>query len=1171
MGKAGEGALKEALGRRLLVLDGAMGTAIQALGLTAADFGGPQYEGCNEHLVLTQPEVIAGIHRSYLEAGCDIIQTNTFGATRMVLDEYGLGAKAAEINRAAACLARGAADAAATPDKPRFVAGDMGPTTKAMSVTGGVAFAELLEHFYEQAKALWEGGVDYLLFETCQDTRNVKAGLLAAERLASELGEDVAVAVSATIEGTGTMLAGQTVEALYASVSHFDLVYLGLNCATGPEFMTDHVRTLAEISHFPVACVPNAGLPDEDGTYLETPEMVARVLDRFLHDGWLNLIGGCCGTCPGHIAELAGLAAKYPPRVPVQRAASMVSGVNYLEVADDLRPLIVGERTNVIGSRKFKRLIVDEKFEEAAEVARAQVKNGAQIIDVCLANPDRDELADVEKFLGQAIKQVRAPIMIDSTDEKVIERALTYCQGKSLINSINLEDGLDRFEKVVPLARRYGAALVVGTIDDDPEQGMGVTRQRKLAIAERAHRILTEDFGVSSEDIYWDPLVFPCATGDENYAGSAVETIEGIRLIKERFPASKTILGISNVSFGLPPAGREVLNSVFLYHCVQAGLDLAIVNSEKLERFGSIPPDEVRLAEDLLWNRGKDPIGEFAAKYRGRKAKPAIDKSLIPLDERLSSYIVEGSKDGLIEDLDEKLAEAKPLDIINGPLMAGMDEVGRLFNDNKLIVAEVLQSAEAMKAAVAHLETFMEKGDSASRGKVLLATVKGDVHDIGKNLVDIILGNNGFDVVNLGIKVPPERLIAATREHQPDIIGLSGLLVKSAQMMLVTAEDFSRADIAVPMLVGGAALSEKFVMTRIDPAYAGSAVYAKDAMRGLDLAKSIVDPDQFAELQTQLAERRERLFGDQAPAAAAEESVGPSTIRSSALPPVEAPPSPPDYRRHILRGVPPDQVWGWINPRMLFGRHLGLKGTAMKLAGQAMTDANAKRELADNDPGTFKILEAVDQVKDEVRDTDVLCPTAVYQFFRCASEGNTLHVYPQDGSGEPGCSLVFPRQDRDDGLCLADLANPVGGAPDNLCMFVTTAGQGVRQKSEELKARGELLKSHIVLALAIESAEAYAELLHAQIRRMWGVQDRPDLSMQQMFQAKYEGKRYSFGYPACPNLEDQRALWRLLRPEDIDCQLTDELMMDPEASVSAVAFHHPAAEYFNVGAAIVRA
>jgi 5-methyltetrahydrofolate--homocysteine methyltransferase len=727
-------ALQELLAERILVLDGATGTWLQGQDLTAEDFGGPELEGCNENLVLTRPDVIARMHSEYLAAGADMVETDTFGGTPLVLAEYGLADKAIEINRRAAEIAREAAAAASGPGRLRFVAGSMGPTTKAMTVTGGVTFDELVVHYRTQAIGLLTGGADVLLLETTQDTRNLKAGLIGVEQAFAEVGWRVPIMASVTIEPMGTMLAGQAIDALYASLMHAPLLSIGLNCATGPEFMTDHVRSLSALAKMRTSCYPNAGLPDVDGNYAETPEKLTRELSRFMDEGWLNIVGGCCGTTPAHIRALSAAAEGRKPRRPAIHAKTLVSGVDLLEVDVDNRPVLVGERTNVLGSRKFKRLVADGQFEAAAEIGRAQVKNGAQVIDVCLQDPDRDEVADVNAFLDRVIRMVKAPLMLDSTDAKVLELGLKWSQGKAILNSINLEDGEERFRAVLPLAQRYGAALVVGTIDEDPEHGMAVTRERKLEVARRSYTLLTEKYEFPAEDIFFDPLVFPCGTGDAKYVGSAVETIEGIRLIKAAFPESKTILGISNVSFGLPEAGREVLNSVFLYHATKAGLDMAIVNSEKVMRYPSIPDEERRLAEDLIWNRGDDPVAAFANHFKAKGAAPKAPRvrAGTPI-ERLPGYILEGSKEGLIEDLEAvRTGGMAPLDVINGPLMDGMREVGRLFNANELIVAEVLQSAEAMKAAVSHLEKFMEKASGARKGKVILATVKGDVHDIGR-------------------------------------------------------------------------------------------------------------------------------------------------------------------------------------------------------------------------------------------------------------------------------------------------------------------------------------------------------------------------------------------------------------------------------------------------------
>src|SRR5438477_1815365 len=870
-------ALRELLAQRILVLDGAMGTMLQQRNLNAEDFGGAALEGCNENLVRTRPDVVLDIHRKYFEAGSDIVETNSFGGAPIVLAEYGLAADAHLLNKRAAELARQAADEFSTPGKPRFVAGSIGPTTKAITVTGGVTFNDLREAYYVQAKGLVEGGVDLLLVETSQDTRNIKAAILAIRKLSREIGSDVPFIISVTIEPMGTMLAGQTVEAMWASLRHAKPLAFGMNCATGPEFMTDHVRTLGQLTGEFVSCYPHAGLPDEEGKYLETPTTLAAQLEKFADHGWLNLVGGCCGTTEQHIRAIAQMADGKKPRVrPAESHRAVYSGIEAIEAEDSTRPLLVGERTNVIGSRLFKNLVAEEKWEEASEIARRQVRGGAQVVDVCLQSTERDEKKDIPPFYEKLIRKIKAPLMIDTTDPTAIELALTYCQGKSIINSINLEDGEEKFERVVPVAHEFGAAVVVGCIDEDKLQAQAFTRERKLAVAERSVKLLTEKYGIAVEDIAIDPLVFPCATGDENYIGGAVETVEGIRLIKQALPDVRTILGISNGSFGLPAGAREVVNSVFLYYCTKAGLDLAIVNTEKIERFASIPAQERELAENLLFShspknvpadhpnashllnapadwrkQSKEQraavnqyyIAAVTEPLRTAKKKEKARAANLPVDERLSNHIIAGTLNGLNADLERKRGEGTaPLDIVNGPLMAGMAEVGRLFNANELIVAEVLQSAEAMKAAVSHLEQFMEKADTAKRGKVVLATVKGDVHDIGKNLVEIILKNNGYEVVNLGIKVPPEELIKAYQEHQPDAIGLSGLLVKSAQQMVTTASDLKDAGIEVPLLVGGAALSAKFTQTKIAASYGNAVCYAKDAMTGLRLMNELMDP-----------------------------------------------------------------------------------------------------------------------------------------------------------------------------------------------------------------------------------------------------------------------------------------------------------------------------------------
>jgi 5-methyltetrahydrofolate--homocysteine methyltransferase len=749
-------------------------------------------------------------------------------------------------------------------------------------------------------------------------------------------------------------------------------------------------------------------------------------------------------------------------------------------------------------------------------------------------------------------RKVRAPIMIDSTDPQVTELALQRLQGKCLINSINLEDGEGRFAHVSALLHRYGGSVVVGCIDEDPQQGMAITRERKLAVARRSYDLLVHKYGLRPEDLIFDPLVFPVGSGDANYIGSALETIEGVRLITEAFPQCSTILGISNVSFGLPQAGREVLNAVFIHHCVKAGLTYAIVNTEKLERYASISPEELRLTEDLLFCRGADPVAAFAAAFRDKQQTVHALAADLPLDERLPLYIVEGTKNGLTADLDAVLARGdKPLDIINGPLMAGMAEVGRLFNDNQLIVAEVLQSAEAMKAAVAHLEPYMEKGESFSKGKLLLATVKGDVHDIGKNLVEIILSNNGFQVVNLGIKVAPEALIEAALREQPDFIGLSGLLVRSALQMATTAADLKAAGITVPLMVGGAALSRMFADSRIAPAYGAPVLYAKDAMAGLELANRLADPADKGALLEELALRQQGAGAGNL----AKGAVAPNVVENGARSALQydAPIlAPPDFERHYLRDIPLKQIIPFLNRQMLYTKHLGLSGSVEKL-------------LAAGDEKALKLHRAVEEMLTRADREGLIQPQALYRYYPASSDGNDLVLFDPADPGKEAIRIGFPRQSAGERLCVADFVHPLaGGERDNLALFVVTCGRGVREKSEEMKVAGDYLNSHLLQALALELAEATAEFLHRRIRTSWGVIDDPALSMKQLYNAEYRGIRVSFGYPACPELADQQKLFRLLEPEAIGVQLTDGDMMDPEASVSALVFHHPQGRYFDV-------
>lgn len=1141
-------ALAEQLKNKIMVLDGAMGTMIQQADLKADDFGGEEYEGCNELLCVTRPDVITRIHEQYLEAGADILETNTFGSTSVVLAEYDIPERARELNLAAAKLAAQAARKYSTPEWPRYVAGAMGPTTKTLSVTGGVTFDQLIDSYYEQALALIEGGVDALLLETSQDTLNVKAGSIGIRKAFETLGVKLPIMISGTIEPMGTTLAGQNIESFYISLEHLNPISIGLNCATGPEFMKDHIRTLSNIAKTAVSCYPNAGLPDENGQYHESPTSLALKLRGFAEQGWINIAGGCCGTTPAHIQAIAETMKNFQPRAQQGNHPPAVSGIETVYIEAENRPYMVGERTNVLGSPKFKRLIAEGKYEEAAEIARAQVKGGAHVVDVSLQDAERDEVTDVEAFMNELVKKVKAPVVIDTTNHLAVEAALKYTQGKAIINSVNLEEGEERIEKIVPLVHRYGAALVFMCID---EEGQAVSSDKRFAVAKRGYELLTQKYGIPAEDIIFDPMVFPVGTGDTQYLGSGSETIETVRKIKAAFPECHTIMGVSNVSFALPPAGREVLNSIYLYHCTKAGLDYAIVNTQRLERYASIPEEERRLTENLIFNTNDETLAEFVAHFREKKVEKKEKISNLSLEERLASYVVEGTKEGLLPDLEQALQKYAPLEIINGPLMRGMEEVGRLFNNNELIVAEVLQSAEVMKASVAYLEPFMERNESAVKGKILLATVKGDVHDIGKNLVEIILSNNGYQIINLGIKVPPEQLIEAYRKEKPDAIGLSGLLVKSAQQMVTTAQDLKAAGIDVPILVGGAALTRKFTRTRIAPEYNGLVVYAKDAMDGLDIANKISDADQR---QIMIQELRDAIQSDvmEAGSRVKDGEAKPTRAARSTVAKDVPVYMPPDLDRHVLRDYPVDHIFPYVNMQTLLGHHLGLKGKVEQL-------------LAARDPKAVQLRGVIDELFAQAKATGTLRAQGMYRFFPAQSDGNDILIYDPQDTTKVLHRFSFPRQDVEPFLCLADFLRSVdSGEMDYVGFLVVTAGQGVRELSNDWKDKGDYLRSHALQAFALELAEGFAERVHHMMRDVWGFPDSPELTMQQRWGARYQGIRVSFGYPACPNLEDQEPLFRLMQPEDIGVNLTEGYMMEPEASVSAMVFAHPEARYFNV-------
>ena len=1157
--------LQNDLKNRILLLDGAMGTMIQKQNLTADDFGGEKYEGCNDYLVLTKPEIIKNIHKEYLKSGSDIIETNSFGALDIVLKDYDLEDRAFEMCKRAAELVNETIleYRSENPDDTRhlYVAGALGPSNKSISVTGGVTFDELVHTYYTAVSGLLAGGVDLILFETIQDTRNLKAAYLGLKK-AMEENYTVPLMLSFTIESTGTTLAGQTADAFYYAVNHMHPFSVGLNCATGPEFMTQFLKTLNDISNTYISVYPNAGLPNEDGEYEETPVTLANKLEPFFKNKYLNIVGGCCGTTPDYIKEIKEKTVNYEPRnIDKDKNFNNLSGLISLETPKD-RPIYVGERTNVIGSRIFKNLIAQEKFDEATEVARLQIKGDADVIDVCLANPDRDEVADMKAFLEKVSKFAKVPIMLDSTDINVVEKGLTYLQGKGIINSINLEDGEEKFKKMAEVIKEFGAAVVVGLID---EEGMAVSLEKKIKVARRSYELLTKKYGIDERDIIFDTLVFPVATGDQKYIGSASATIEAIREIKKEMPNVKTILGVSNISFGLPIAGREVLNTYYMNKAYEAGLDFAIVNTEKIIPMDEISDEEKELSENILFHTDDENVSKFANFYRDKKAtKKKVDVSNLTVEEKVANLVVEGSKKDLTILLDELLKKYTPIEIINGPLMTGMDEVGRLFNKNDLIVAEVLQSAEVMKASVAHLEQFMEKDESSVKGKIIMATVKGDVHDIGKNLVGIIIGNNGYEVIDLGINTPAEKIRDAVVKEKADFLGLSGLLVKSAAEMVNTVAVLREAGISIPIFVGGAALTEKFTVNKIEPAYENNIViYSKDAMTALSDLNKMIDEKKFEEFREYLQKRRDLLLiKDEKELQKLKVKQTVSDIKDKDgtfdYSKIEIPKynfekiyKPETLNKQIITNIKAKDVFPFINLQMLIGKHLGLKWIVGKM-------------LEKQDPRTVKMYNEIKEIiehGDEYFDI-----TAIYKYFpvrrKYGKEKNefSLEILSDDLT-EVIETFNFPRQKYGQYLSLNDYVNPDG--IDYVGFFVATAGEKSRIVSNELKAKGEFYKGHLVNSIGLELAEATSEYIHQIMRKDVGIIDK-ELQTEDILKANYQGNRYSFGYPACPDLSDQKKLFKLLKPEIYGIKLTDEFMMYPEASVSAIVFSQPFCKYFNM-------
>ncbi len=1153
------------LNEKVLVFDGALGTNLQKLNLTSEDYGGK--DGCNEYLVVTKPDVIRGVHESFLKAGCDVIETDSFGSNRIVLAEYGLQDRVTELNEKAARLAKEVAQKYSTPDHPRFVMGSVGPGTKLPSL-GHIGFHELKDAYKEQYKGLIAGGVDGLLIETCQDLLQTKIAIIAAVETFKETGRRLPLMAQVTFEPTGTLLLGTDIHAVIATLEMFPVDVIGINCATGPAEMAEHVRTLCESSSRHISVLPNAGLPENVGGvahYHLTPKELADFHERFVKEFGVSIVGGCCGTTPEHLKAVVERVGKCVPkkRTPKHEpACASLYGIS--AYTQKPAPLLVGEQTNANGSKKFKQLLEREDYDAIVGVAREAVKEGAHLVDLCVAYVGRDEKKDMIEAISRFNQHVTVPVMIDSTEPAVIEEALKRCAGKPIINSINLEDGGERLRKICPMAKKYGAGLVVLTID---EKGMAKTREDKLRIAKRIYQIVTQQYGIRAEDLFFDLLTFTLGSGSEEFRNAAPETIGAIRRLKKDLPAVHTILGVSNISFGLAPHARQILNSVFLHECVEAGLDAAIVHAKKIVPLFKIAADDLEAAKRLLhnqWIDGKDPLQEYIAHFSKKQGTvEAPRKQASAIEEVLKNHILDGSSDGLHEDLDEALKKYKPLEIINEFLLGGMKTVGELFGAGKMQLPFVLQSAEVMKKAVAHLEKFMEKKEGQERGRIVLATVKGDVHDIGKNLVDIILTNNGYKVFNIGIKQPVEAIVKAAVENRADAIGLSGLLVKSTLIMKEDLEEMSRRGIKLPVICGGAALTERYVERDLAQAYQGGSVhYGRDAFSGLKIMEKLKGIEPSALPQPKVAEVPVPVPEPVKPAPQA--PAPPMPKRVDGVPYTGSKPRGPSFHVHRDNPVPQPPFYGY---RII--KNVRLQEIFPWINKTALYRAQWQFKQGDRTPREFELYlqENVEPIferfKAQAIREKLLEPRVIYGFYKCYSEGNDLVIL--DGSGQAELTrFTFPRQSREPYQCIADFFRPKGGEPDIVAFHAVTIGKRASEMEHKYFKANKYTEYLYLHGLSVEAAEALAEFTHLLIRRDLGIDKKDKRTKDEIFRQGYQGSRYSFGYPACPNLEDQKKLFHILPADKIGIILTETFQMHPEQSTSAIIVHHPQAKYFSV-------
>jgi 5-methyltetrahydrofolate--homocysteine methyltransferase len=1153
---------------RVVIYDGAMGTNIQKRNPTLDDFWGK--ENCSEVLALSRPDMIRDIHADFLRVGCDVVETDTFGGSRIVLAEFDLGDRVREINIAAARLAREAAQQFSTKDRPRFVAGSMGPTTKLPSL-GHISSDAMVAAFEEQAAALIEGGVDVLLVETAQDLLQAKLAVIGVIDAMRKAGKRLPVTVQVTLQESGTMLLGTEIGAALTALEALDVDVIGLNCATGPAEMNDAVRYLGANSTKEVSVLPNAGLPENVGgvaVFKLKPEELAKYHKHFVQDYGVRIVGGCCGTTPEHLkAVVDAVAGVEPAKREIKPTAAASSAYTSVPLDLDPKPLIVAEEMNTTTRvEHFRNLVRGKKYDDILQLAKRLVNEGSHMLDLCCAIVGEDEKGYISSILERIATRVPAPILVDSTEADVVEEALKRIPGKAIINSINLEDGEKRTSKVLPMAKRYGAAVIALTIDED---GMALTADKKVAIAHRIFDLATKKYGIRPVDIIFDALTLPISTGQEDYRTAGMETLAAVKRIKQELPEVKTILGVSNISFGLDAYPRRVLNSVFMHEAVDNGLDMAIVNYSKIYPLYKIPHEEVELAKKLIYRQGEgDPLQKYMQHFAGSKGKAQAATTAhvetLSVEDKLKFAIINGEKavgEGehrkTLEDLlEDALQEYSPLEIINTVLLDGMRTVGELFGARKMQLPSVLDSAGVMKQAVAYLEPKMEKKSGSQKGTIVLATVKGDVHDIGKNLVDIILTNNGYRVVNLGIKQPGDTIIKAAQEHKADAIGLSGLLVKSTLEMKYVIQDLQRQSLEFPVICGGAALTRKYVEDDLRREYKNAVFYADDAFAGLHIMEDLATPNGAKEARLQEG----RTVKEYSKAAAVDEETGPVFAERSPVV-TDAPniPVPPFWGVRVRKDFDLRELFPYINDTALFKNQWQLKTASQEDYLRLVEE---------------KFRPIKKKLEEEIISSGIFEPKVVYGYFPAQADGNDVIAYDPENLNHKGhegaqreiLRFTFPRQREGRRLCISDFFAPKSsGKMDVLGLSLVTIGSKASEETQRLFEGGEYTRYLYLHGLSVETAEALAEYLHKKMREELGIAGEDSPHIRDLFHQKYRGSRYSFGYPACPNLEDQTKLFAVLKPEEnVGVRLTSGFLLEPEQSTSAIVVHHPGAKYFVV-------